>query len=132
MMKKNFKEMGHDMASTAEEVYNTPQVQKQVRKGKKQVDEFMHQAEAGVNRAEQKVKDFGEKYLDLGDEELHKVSEKIQNASKKVQGKIHTMHKKFMGDFGFTKKPLSKSKGVGKRAAKSSRTKKVKIKKHKK
>jgi len=140
-LKKNFVEMGHDMANTAEEVYKMPEVQKQVGKGKKQAAKLMEKAGDQVNKAERKVKDFSEKYLDLDDEKIQQVSHKIQRASKNVQGKLHTMKQKLMGDMGFTKKPISgknqkakssrsKSSKSTKPAAPKRRTKNVKIKKH--
>jgi len=140
-LKKNFAEMGQDMAATAEEVYNLPEVQKQVGKGKKQVTKFMEKAETHVNNAEKKVRDLGEKYLDLDDEKLQQVSKKIHKASDTVRGKIQTMRQKLMGDMGFTKKPISKkSNGKNPKSSQTSnpqkkskskpRTKNVKIKKH--
>ena len=51
-LKKNFTEMGEDIASTAGEVYSKPEVQKVVKKGKKQVDEWMHVAEGHIEKAE--------------------------------------------------------------------------------
>lgn len=140
-LKKNFVEMGHDMAETAEEVYNMPEVQEQVVKGKKHVGKFMQEAETHINKAERQIKDMGEKYLDLDEEKMEKVTSKIHRASAKVKGKIQSLRQKFMGDVGFRKKPISGgSPDSGKRGAstkdrsaglsKKSRTKKVKIKKH--
>ena len=142
--KKNFKEMGHDVASTAEEVYARSDVQKAVRSGKKHVDDMMRNAGEQVGKVE--------KYLHIDDEQLEQVSEKIHNASKKVQNKLHTLKHKYMGDLGFTKKPLStpkRSRGAHKKSStkkttarsssssgkksnnkKSGRTKNIKIKKH--
>ena len=118
--KKNFKEMGHDVASTAEEVYTRPDVQKAFRDGKKQVGKMVHDA-----------KDIGEKYLNIDDEQIEQVTNKIHNASKKVQGKLHTLRHKYMGDLGFTKKPLKQKKSPPRKTSKKSRTKKIKIKKRK-
>jgi gas vesicle protein len=106
-LKQNFTEMGHDMADTAGEVYNTPEVQKQVVKGKKHVDKLLRKAGEQMGGAEQKVKDLGEKYLDLNEEKVQRVGAKIQKASKNVQEKIQTIRHKFMGNMGFTKKPIS-------------------------
>ena len=92
-LKKNFKEMGSDMADTAQEVYAMPEVQEQVNKGKKHVDTLM----------------------------------------KKVGGQLKAFGQKFMGDIGFTKKPISKSTKSSTAASKVSpkkRSRKVKI--HKK
>lgn len=139
-LKKNFVEMGHDIADTAEEVYSMPEVQDQVNKGKKHVDKFVQQAEGKIGEAERQIKNLGEKYLDLDDEKMHRVSEKIHQASKKVQGKIQTLRQKLMGEMGFSKKPISKdrpakrapssrSKKSSKKAVAKPRTKTVKIKK---
>lgn len=132
-LKKNFKEMGSDMADTAQEVYAMPEVQEQVNKGKKHVDTLMKKAEFHVNKAEQKVKDLGEKYLDLDEEKMHEASEKFHSVSKKVGGQLKAFGQKFMGDIGFTKKPISKSTKSSTAASKVSpkkRSRKVKI--HKK
>ena len=149
-IKKNFKEMGQDMATTAEEVYNMPEVKKQVVKGKKHVDKFIRKAESKMNKAEQKVKDLGEKYLDLDGEKMEEISGKIHKASKNVQGKIQTFREKLMGqkimkELGFKKRPISSaSKSTPQNPKKSKipreektarhhakpRTKNVKIKKH--
>ncbi len=136
-LKKNFVEMGEDMASTAGEVYSQPEVQKVVKKGKKQVDQWMQVAEGHIEKAEEKVKGLGEKYLDIGDEQLQKVSDKIHHASRKVQGKIHSLRQKFMGDVKFSKKPISKTEKRASSASKKSapkgaskkRTRRVNIKK---
>lgn len=139
-LKKNFMEMGHDMAETAEEVYHMPEVQDQVEKGKKHVGKFMREAETHINKAERQIKDMGEKYLDLDEEKMEKVTSKIHKASAKVKGKLQSLRQKFMGDVGFRKKRISgnggesekrraspKSRGAS--ASKKSRTRKVKIRK---
>lgn len=142
-LKKNFSEMGQDMASTAEEVYNMPEVQTQVKKGKKHVDRMVREAGEHIGNAEEKVKetvkDLGEKYLDMDEEDLQNVTGKIHEAGKKVGSKLQTFRKKYIGDFGFTKKSIGKkSSGGAKDSAKSAskkspknRTKKVKIQKKK-
>ncbi len=121
-LKKNFTEMGHDIADTAEEVYNMPEVQEQVVKGKKQVDKMMLKAEGHVSKAEQKVRDLSEKYLDLDEEKVDEITHKIHKAGQKVHGKLQNFRQKFMGDVGFTKKPISKSKSTSQPKKKSGRT----------
>lgn len=109
-LKKNFKEMGQDVANTAEEAYYSPEVQTAVQKGKKQVDHFMHEAGQQVG-----------KYID--DDQIKVVSNKLHDAGKKVKA----LRNKVMHEMGFTKNPLHK------KAKKSSkpRTRKIKIRKQK-
>jgi len=142
-LKRNFKEMGSDMAETAQEVYAMPEVQEQVQKGKKHVGNLVKNAESQMHKAGEKVgekvKEAGEKYLNLDEEKMHEATEKFQSATKNVGGKLKAFGKKFMGNLGFTKKPISKSNetatgtsktsGTASKSSHKKRSRKVKIQK---
>ena len=117
-LKKNFAEMGQDIAGTAEEIYSQPEVQKNVNKGKKQLGKILTNADA-------KMQEFGEKYHDLGQEKIYEANEKVRHG-------IKMMKKKIMSDDGIMKRRVSKIVNKVKKAATAAkkRTRKIKIKKH--
>jgi len=86
-LKKNFVEMGQDIAETAEEIYEQPEVQKQVKVGRKYVSGFLKTARKNIDEAKSSVERAGKKYYEKG-------QEKFDDARDKMEGKIDMMKKK--------------------------------------
>ena len=82
-LKKNAATMGKDIASTAKEVYEDPQVQTAIKKGKKEAEKIVDQVKKDIqDNGEEWVKMTKEKIME-GKESLEKETSKAFDSIKK-------------------------------------------------
>ncbi len=116
-LKKSFMQMGKDIAGTAEELYQQPEVQKHVNKGKKEVKNFLKNVGDQLQDVQSEVEKVGKDYYKKGQEKYEEGMEQMGHG-------IDMIKKRIVPD-----KTVKTKKRAVKKPAK--RTRKVPIKKAK-
>lgn len=125
-LKDNFIAMGQDMADTAHDIYEQPQVKDTIDKGQKYVKKVMKQAKGKINEVESQAKEMGSKYYAMGKEKMGQVKEKVDQVRAKVEDGIHAAKDTIMSDIDFKKRAIRKGKN-GRAGAAKKRQRKIDI-----
>lgn len=103
-LQKNATIMGEDISTTAQEVYQAPVVQEQIKKGKKEVAKLAEQAKETLQSS-------GEEWVQVAREKLVEGKEMVQKEAGKAFDTIKKASTQKPKSAGPSAKPTSKAKG---------------------